>query len=91
MLSETPIFTTLDSSELGGNLEASRILDHSQAQSGFRSSRQLPLCRVTIMRERLLGRSEGALNRGFEMGREARLQHPRPLCVPAGINSGLLK
>lgn len=41
MLSETPIFTTLDSSELGGNLEASRILNHSQAQSDLPVVRSL--------------------------------------------------
>jgi dTDP-4-amino-4,6-dideoxygalactose transaminase len=33
MLSETPIFTTLDSSGLGGYLEASRVPDHSRAES----------------------------------------------------------
>jgi len=33
MLSETPIFTTLDSSELGGYLESSRAPDNSQVQS----------------------------------------------------------
>jgi perosamine synthetase len=41
MLSETPIFTTLDSTELGGNLEASRSPDNSQAQSDLPVVRNL--------------------------------------------------
>ncbi|HEY2359560.1 MAG TPA: DegT/DnrJ/EryC1/StrS family aminotransferase [Candidatus Angelobacter sp.] len=41
MLSETPIFTTLDSSELGGYLEASRSPDNSQAQSDLPVVRSL--------------------------------------------------
>jgi perosamine synthetase len=41
MLSETPIFTTLDSSVLGGNLEASRVQDHSQKQSDLPVVRSL--------------------------------------------------
>lgn len=41
MLSETPIFTTLDSTELGGYLEASRSLDNSQAQSDLPVVRNL--------------------------------------------------
>lgn len=41
MLSETPIFTTLDSSELGGNLEASRLHDHSQMQNDLPVVRSL--------------------------------------------------
>ena len=41
MLSETPIFTTLDSSELGGYLEASRAPDNSQVQSDLPVVRSL--------------------------------------------------
>jgi len=41
MLSETPIFTTLDSSELGGYLEASRAPDHSQTQNDLPVVRSL--------------------------------------------------
>jgi len=41
MLSETPIFTTLDSSELGGYLEASRAPDNSQVQSDLPVLRSL--------------------------------------------------
>jgi dTDP-4-amino-4,6-dideoxygalactose transaminase len=41
MLSETPIFTTLDSSELGGYLEASRTSAGSQAQSDLPVVRSL--------------------------------------------------
>jgi perosamine synthetase len=41
MLSETPIFTTLDSTELGGNLETSRSPDNSQAQSDLPVVRNL--------------------------------------------------
>jgi perosamine synthetase len=41
MLSETPIFTTLDSSELGGYLEASRATDNSQTQSDLPVVRSL--------------------------------------------------
>ena len=41
MLSETPIFTTLDSTELGGYMEASRSPDNSQAQSDLPVVRNL--------------------------------------------------
>jgi len=41
MLSETPIFTTLDSTELGGYLEVSRSPDNSQAQSDLPVVRNL--------------------------------------------------
>jgi perosamine synthetase len=41
MLNETPIFTTLDSTELGGNLEASRQQDSSQRQSDLPVVRSL--------------------------------------------------
>jgi len=41
MLSETPIFTTLDSSELGGYLEASRTSAGSEAQSDLPVVRNL--------------------------------------------------
>jgi len=41
MLSETPIFTTLDSTELGGYLEASRSPDNLQAQSDLPVVRNL--------------------------------------------------
>jgi perosamine synthetase len=41
MLSETPIFTTLDSSELGGYLEASRASENLQAQSDLPVVRSL--------------------------------------------------
>jgi perosamine synthetase len=41
MLSETPIFTTLDSSELGGYLEASRAPDNSLVQSDLPVVRSL--------------------------------------------------
>ena len=41
LLSETPIFTTLDSSELGGYLEASRASSDTQAQSDLPVVRNL--------------------------------------------------
>ncbi len=41
MLSETPIFTTLDSSELGGYLESSRSPENSQPQSDLPVVRSL--------------------------------------------------
>ena len=41
MLSETPIFTTLDSAELGGYLEASRAPHDLQAQSDLPVVRNL--------------------------------------------------
>jgi len=41
MLSETPIFTTLDSSELGGYMEASRAPDNSQVQGDLPVVRSL--------------------------------------------------
>ena len=68
MLSETPIFTTLDSSELGGNLEASRLQDHSQMQSdlpvvGSLAGRLLTMPPFTKVSERFVRDCAAALRK----------------------------
>jgi len=68
MLSETPIFTTLNSSELGGYLEASRTSDHSQTQSDLPVVRNLAghlmtLPPFTKVSERLVRECAAALRK----------------------------
>jgi len=68
MLSETPIFTTLDSSELGGYLEASRATDHSHTQSDLPvvrslASRLLTLPPFTKVSERFVRECAAALRK----------------------------
>jgi perosamine synthetase len=68
MLSETPIFTTLDSTELGGNLEASRQQDSSQRQSDLPvvrnlAGRLLTLPPFTKVSERFIRECAAALRK----------------------------
>ncbi len=68
MLSETPIFTTLDSRELGGYLEASRSPDNSQAQSELPvvrnlAGRLLTLPPFTKVSERFVRQCAAALRK----------------------------
>jgi perosamine synthetase len=68
MLSETPIFTTLDSSELGGYLEASRAPENFQAQSDLPvvrnlAGRLLTLPAFTKVSERFLRECAAALRK----------------------------
>jgi perosamine synthetase len=68
MLSETPISTTLDSTELGGNLEASRQQDSSQRQSDLPvvrnlAGRLLTLPPFTKVSERFIRECAAALRK----------------------------
>jgi len=68
MLSETPIFTTLDSSELGGYLEASRTSDYSKTQSDLPvvrslAGRLLTLPPFTKVPERFIRECAAALHK----------------------------
>jgi perosamine synthetase len=68
MLNETPIFTTLDSTELGGNLEASRSPNNPQAESDLPvvrnlAGRLLTLPPFTKVSERFIRECAAALRK----------------------------
>jgi len=80
MLSVTPIFTTLESSQLGGYLEASRAPDHSQTHNDLPvvrslAGRLLTLPPFTKVSERFIRECAAALRKvaayAASMGQEA--------------------
>ena len=82
MLSETPIFTTLDSSELGGYMEASRAAQDSPASPELPvvkslAGRLLTLPPFTKVSERFVRECAAALRKVAECA-AARGQDPAP-------------